>query len=937
MLGILGTTALLLDSGPDATWGGQRERAVLATLAVHAGDVVPVEVMLRWVWPRDKPAPVNPEPMLDTCASRIRRVLERLPSPPRLRFGLGGYRLEIERARIDLNRFRDLAAEARAFAGRDPARAVDLVDDALWLWRGLPLADLHGEPALAWRERLMRDEWLATHTVRVRALLQLGRHEEAVAALNELQVDYPDDLELANLRLTGLYGRRRFADATRYYLATRHKLGAEEQVAHRRHRTALADAHSAPVVPTPTRVPRQLPGDVADLVGRRVQLSALAEAGAGQPGVVILDGAGGVGKTTLAVHWAHRVRARFPGGELFANLGGSDERTAVEPAAVVDDFLTALGQRPDPALTRAQRAVLLRRLLADRRTLVVLDNVRDSEQVLDLLHALPSCLVLVTSRQRLSRLRAATGARRVTVPPMNAGESTALLSVHARDRVPPHRMIDLCGGLPLAITVFAARLNRGKLLTAVGDHGGVRTAGDSCLLTSYRTLAEPERRLFRLLSLHLGADISVPAACAIDDRAPTATLRSLVALVDAGLLGAPDEFDRFRRHDRLAEFAASRLTDEEPPGAVDAAVVRLLDFYIASVTHAARAVLPSYVAPPDQPDPYTTEFVDEDEAVEWLCRERTALVAAVRQADEHGCVEHVWRLAHPVAACFDAAGWLVESAVVRELAAPAVRGRGWLRDLGRTYLTLGALDDADRCLTAAPLDASVLSMLAELALARGEAAAALASATQAVRVATGADAVCWARLRAGQALRVTGQPEAAADQLGQALAAARQCRDGAAELACLVELAGLHRDHDTAVAYCDEALAVAETHADLPAAARMCVTVARLCVANRQFARAVAYARRGVSVVWSTQHLAVQAEVVAALGDALHGSGEPHEAAATWRQAASLYEHVDAQEEAEALRDKAEQVWLPGPPSARTESPVATFPAPSPLPVHSED
>jgi DNA-binding SARP family transcriptional activator len=146
MLGILGTTALLLDSGPDATWGGQRERAVLATLAVHAGDVVPVEVMLRWVWPRDKPAPVNPEPMLDTCASRIRRVLERLPSPPRLRFGLGGYRLEIERARIDLNRFRDLAAEARAFAGRDPARAVDLVDDALWLWRGLPLADLHGLP-----------------------------------------------------------------------------------------------------------------------------------------------------------------------------------------------------------------------------------------------------------------------------------------------------------------------------------------------------------------------------------------------------------------------------------------------------------------------------------------------------------------------------------------------------------------------------------------------------------------------------------------------------------------------------------------------------------------------------------------------------------------------------------------------------------------------
>jgi hypothetical protein len=140
------------------------------------------------------------------------------------------------------------------------------------------------------------------------------------------------------------------------------------------------------------------------------------------------------------------------------------------------------------------------------------------------------------------------------------------------------------------------------------------------------------------------------------------------------------------------------------------------------------------------------------------------------------------------------------------------------------------------------------------------------------------------------------QPAAAVVHLDQCLAAARQLRDGAAEIACLLELAELSRDPETAVAYCDDALAVAETRADLPAAARVCVLISRLCCADRRFEKAVAYARRGVAIVWSTQHLAVQAEVVAALGDALHGSGEPHEAAATWRQAAALFEHVDAPE-----------------------------------------
>lgn len=957
LVGVLGTTALLLDNGPDATWGGPRERAVLATLVVHAGEVVPVETLLRWVWPRDKPIPLNPEPTLDTYASRIRRVLERLPDPPRLRVGSGGYRLELGRMRTDLDQFRNLVAEARTYVEGDPARTVRVLDDAFWLWRGLPLADLTSEPAREWRERVLRDEWLAAHMIRVQALLDLGRFDELIAALNELQVDYPDNLQLANLRLAGLYGRRRYADATRYYLATRRRLRAdgEEQAAFRfrRYRGALAAEHDAehaePTGPAPTTVPRQLPRDVDDFVGRRLQLCMLDEAG-GPTGLLILDGLGGVGKTALAVHWAHHVRARFPDGELFADLRGTAGRAAVDAAVVIDDFLVALGQRPEPVLSRRQRAQLLSRLLADRRTLVVLDNVRDSAQVSDLMKVLSSCLVIVTSRRRLSELRAATGGRRISVPPMNAAESAALLSVRAHGRIPPpHRLIDLCGGLPLMITVLAARLNRRKLLTTVGEHG-TGPAGDTCLLSSYRSLAEPERRLFRLLALHHGQGISVEAACACDDRNPTATLRSLGALAEARLLEPPDEFDRFRCHGQLAEFATRRLELDESPGTRRAALVRLLDFHIASATQAARTLMPRYVASSNQPDAYTPSFEDEGEAWDWLGRERTALVAAVRQAHAHGCHEQVWRLADPVAACFDEAGLHVESKEVRALAVEAAKVTGerrraatLLADLGATHLALADHEAARRCLeTALPLAeaggqdnlvVSVLRSLGQIAVLRGETAEALECYRGAMTVAerTGdREDLCWTLFRTGQALRVAERYADAVGHLDRALVLALQLRDSTAQVACLVEVGGAHRDlgaHTMALARCDEALAVAEGGSDLTSAALICVTLAQICSEQRQFAKAVSYGRRGAAIMQSTQNLAAHARVVEALADALHDSGEPHEAAATWRQAAELYGHTGVPELAALLMEKIEQVRLPGSvPPARTGSPEPVEP-----------
>jgi DNA-binding SARP family transcriptional activator len=309
MLGILGSTALLLDSGPDDTWGKPRERAVLATLLVHANEMVPVEKLVRWVWPKNKPAPLQPGPTFDTYVARIRRMLARLPSPPGLRVEDGGYRLVVDPSLLDLHQFRAILATARTHAGRDAARAFELVESALGLWRGLPLADLVTEPARAWRERVLRDDWLAAHRIRVRALIDLRRQDEALAALDELQADYPEELGLAQLRLTALYHRRRFTEATAYFLTVWHGLRAagDEHPARllHQHHAALAAAHPATELPEPTLVPRRLPVDVPDFIGRRAELAVMDSA---EPAdVLLLDGPGGVGKTALAIHWAHRV------------------------------------------------------------------------------------------------------------------------------------------------------------------------------------------------------------------------------------------------------------------------------------------------------------------------------------------------------------------------------------------------------------------------------------------------------------------------------------------------------------------------------------------------------------------------------------------------------------------------------------------------------
>lgn len=963
ILGILGCTTLLLNGAPDDTWGKPKERALLATLAVHAGRVVSLDTLLRWAWPTDTSIPANPGPTFHTYTTRIRRALEQLPSPPRLRSGRGGYRLEIDPSLIDLHRFRAFMTQARECDDQSPRKVVNLVDNALGLWRGVPLADLSSEPAQTWRASLLQNEWLAAHVTAISALIDLQRFDEAIVRLNELHANFPNDVNLANLRLSALYGRRRFVDADTYYLTTWKRFradGDEQSIQHlRRHHTDLRARHAPPDVPQPTITPHRLPHDVVDFIGRRDELTTLDAAvtrrnGDSASGVVILDGPGGVGKTALAVHWAHRMRHRYPDGAYLADLRGFSEGAALDPAIVVDDLLGAIGQPPDPALSRRGRAQLLSSLLAGRRMLVVLDNARNTEQVQELVSLLSSCLVIVTSRQRLSSLRKATGARRVPVMPMPDSDAAELLAAQlgTHGELPAEyrsRLIHLAGGMPLFITVlaenlagrsptqvaeFAAGLDRRKLVVRIGDLGDGATTGAACFESSYRALAEPERRLFRLLAVHPTSDVALGAACACDGRTPDATVRSLGMLVGAHLFEESDT-DWYRSHDLISEYATHCLERDEPTEARRTAQRRLLDYFVAAATQASRIVYPGYLLPPNQrvENRHFVPFSDSQQALRWLQRENQGLVIAIRRAHDLAFHDHVWRLTDPVATHLDRNGSHAESLDLRELAVRSARVIGEregeasaLVCLSIDHVALGNPPAAQRCLESAQRivedeglergEAAVLHQLGRLAMMRGDTADALALLGRGMAVAERIDdrqGVSWFNCSFGRVLRGARRPHEAIAHLGQARRQAQGAGERSAEVASLFELGAVFlelSDLPAAAGHGEQALEIAAAIPDLAAVARTSELLCEISCERRQFVQAIQYGRRAIDVLRNTRNYAGQAGAMEKLADTLRQAGEWEQATMVLRQAAALYGYTGAQSQATRLNAKLDELAL---------------------------
>jgi tetratricopeptide (TPR) repeat protein/DNA-binding SARP family transcriptional activator len=953
VFGILGRTALRIDGDLDETWGSARLRAMLATLLVHAGRSVPIDTMVAWIWPEESATPQNAASTFHTYATRIRAALRRLPRPPTLHVENGSYRLDVDKSLIDYSRFRALIGQARACARTEAYQeAAGYAERALTLWRGRALEDLKGEPARAWRTRVLWDEWMPANVIHIEVLIQLGEFGESLTRLDELKTEFGHDVTLAELRLSALHGLSRYAEATAHYLGMRRILldEVDEQAAeHLREHYENLRAKSTPAesatLREPAIIPRQLPRDIAEFVGRDDLLEALVEAtrrssDGNSSRVITIDGMAGVGKTALAVHWGHRVRDRFPGGDLFVDLQGYSDSVDVVQSSVVDEFLTALGSPSTSDLSPRAKELLLKRLMADRQALVVLDNARNTGHVEDLVALLLNCTIVVTSRQQLTKLRVATGARRVHVGPMTRGEASDLLSARLDDLPginPDARdsLANLCGGLPLVITVlaqhiasrppahfdeFTRQLDRRQLITDIGEDGDGSATAETLFHWSYRALGAPERRLFRLLSMNPGPDVGETVARVCDGRATAEVKRSLRILVAAHLLEQPKEFNRYQFHDLIREFARHRLEVDEPSAERATVERRLLSHYLSTATDAHRTLYPGNLVANRigiDDDSELVAFEDATLAKTWFDRERANLVSAIQLAARRGYHEHAWLLTDVVGTFLDRQGHYDASRRVREQAVASAHAAGdrlgeasCLVSLGMVQMILGDHVEARSGLEAAlglveaegfeRGQASTLHQLGRLEFTRGNPELAVEFYRRCLDIARrieDSEALCWTHCHIGEALRILNRHDEALAHLDECQVHARRIGEDSADASSMVEKGSIYRDRGDyagAVAQCEGALRIVESMPtpDLAIMTSAYIALAEVRIEQDDVESSTRDILRAVKLAQDAHNTTAEAYAQEVYGDIQSAAGARTDAVRTWEVAADLYEHI---------------------------------------------
>ncbi|MEU1017708.1 BTAD domain-containing putative transcriptional regulator [Streptomyces sp. NPDC005898] len=654
--------------GPVRAWhgteqlptGSPQQRALLAALLLRDGRTATASELIDALWGEESPSQALAA--VRTYASRLRKVLP----PGVLVSESGGYALQVADGALDLAVAEDLWAAAEKARGvGDLGTARTLVNKALALWDGEPLAGVPGPYADTQRTRL--DEWrLQLIESRLDMDLEVGCHAEAVSELTALTAAHPLRERLRELLMLALYRSGRQAEALAVYADTRRLLADELGVDPRpglkdlqqrilRADPALTEPSAAAPEPAAAVVrPAQLPATVPDFTGRASFVSELSDILSAAEGRVMavsaLAGIGGVGKTTLAVHVAHVARAHFPDGQLYIDLQGAGARAA-EPETVLGAFLRALGT-PDSAIpdTLEERAALYRSVLDGRRVLVLLDNARDAAQVRPLLPGMEGCAALVTSRVRMVDL---AGAHLVDLDVMSPEEALLLFTrIVGEERVTSEReaaldVVAACGFLPLAIRIAASRLAARRTWTVstlaakLADERrrlDELQAGDLAVKATfelgYGQLEPSQARAFRLLGLADGPDLSLAAAAAVLDLPPEETEDLLESLVDTSLVesAAPG---RYRYHDLVRLYArACAERDEQPPSERDAAMSRLLDFYLGS---AARVY--AIERPGDRTVDHLEvtaraglDFTDSGRAFDWLHTEASCILACVQHS-----------------------------------------------------------------------------------------------------------------------------------------------------------------------------------------------------------------------------------------------------------------------------------------------------------------
>jgi DNA-binding SARP family transcriptional activator/Tfp pilus assembly protein PilF len=649
-----------------------------------------------------------------------------------------GFMIRVQDGELDADSFDRDVRHARTMAEQGQlAQAAEALRSALSRWRGPALAGLEC-PALDGFATALNEQRLAAVERLIEVDLALGRHNEKIGELATLVREHPSRERLAELHMLALYRAGRRQDALDAFTDARERLADLTGLDPRPQLVALQQAilHADPeldLLPTTESHgaggepsighprPAQLPAEGPAFTGRQAHLrwlnSLIAErapASSSTMVVCLLTGTAGVGKTALAVHWAHHVRHQFPDGQLYVNLRGfSPGMPAMRPSEALRGFLAGLGVEPRriPSDLDAQ-ASLYRSLLAERRVLVLLDNAHDAEQVRPLLPGTTGCVVVVTSRNQLSGLVAAEGAQPYTVDLLEPDDALELFTRRtgaariAAETAAAADIVERCARLPLALVVVAARaatqpaLSLDALAAQVRDSAGrldVLGGGDpvtnvrAVLSWSYQALNPETARMFGLFGLHPGDDITAPALASMAAISVAKARVVLGELAEAHLM-TEHRPGRYTAHDLLRAYAAEVGQAAEGEAGRRSAVRRLLAHYVHSA-HAATTALNPYRDPitlePAEPGVVPETFTDAEAAMAWFDAEREVLVSAVERSVAYGCDDLTWRLAWTLETYLSRRGlWHLWVSTQSEALAAALR-LGDLRVQARAHRGLG--------------------------------------------------------------------------------------------------------------------------------------------------------------------------------------------------------------------------------------------------------
>jgi DNA-binding SARP family transcriptional activator/tetratricopeptide (TPR) repeat protein len=900
---------------------------LLAALLMHAGDPVAADALAELVW--DGSPPPGAAVTLRSHVARLRRVLGPRAGA-RLVTRYPGYLLQATEEEVDALRFRCLCRDgAAALREAAWARADRLLGEALDLWRGAPLADIKSE-SLRRDEgqdlealRLQAEEW------QIDAALHLGRHAELVPSLQSLATQHPLREPFHGQLMLALHRCGRQAEALAAYQRARDvlvtELGVEPGPGLRDLHQQILSADPALAVSEPARhaqgepqrpVPRELPPAVPAFTGRSAELAALTglidRAAEQAPGAVVISaigGTAGVGKTALAVHWAHQVAGHFPDGQLYVNLRGYDPGQPVPAADALAAFLRSLGVPGQDIPPEAdERATRYRSLLAGKQVLIVLDNAGSADQVRPLLPGTPACTVVVTSRDALAGLVAKDGAARLDLDLLPPDEAAALLRtlIGPRADAEPDAAAELavqCCRLPLALRVaaeLAASRPAASLAGLTAELADLRTRLDllgacadphtqvrAVFSWSCRHLDADAARAFRLAGLHPGPDLEPYAAAALTGAALPQARRVLDVLARAHLI-SPAAPGRYGMHDLLRAYARELSATADGAQEQHAALTRLFDHYLHTAASAMDTLFPARrhrrprIPRPDTPVP---PLADPAAARQWLDGERAALVAAAGHTAARGWPSHATRLAATLARYLLSGSHFPEAVTVFCHALGAARRTG---------------DDA--------AEAMALNLIGSVDWYQGRIQQAGDHYRQALALyrASGdrADEV-YTLANLGLAETSLGRYEQAARHQQEAIAISRDIGDRLGEVRALGSL-GLARQrqgrYQEAAGYYQQALELSREIGDRLGEANALDSLGAVDLRLGRCQHAAGYLQQAIAMFHEMGDTSSKAESLARLGEVYLGLGRYEHAAGNFEQALAVFREIGHRVlEAEAL------------------------------------